>query len=82
MKVRIIHGPASDMANQVLLHHQAFAAKRALKKKRIGVIGIPASWLVASHVDYLLAGQRWGVIYTDIPIEHVEKPSMRLPKTR
>lgn len=73
MKVRIIHGPAPDMANQVLLHHQAFAAKRALKKKRIGVIGTPASWLVASHVDYLLAGQRWGVIYTDIPIEHVEK---------
>ena len=31
------------------------------------------SWLVASHVDYLLAGQRWGVTYTDISIETVEK---------
>ena len=57
MKVKIIHG----------------SAKRSLKKKRIGVIGTPASWLVASHVDYLLAGQRWGVTYTDISIETVEK---------
>ena len=73
MKVKIIHGLVPDMVNQVLLHHQAFAAKRSLKKKRIGVIGTPASWLVASHVDYLLAGQRWGVTYTDISIETVEK---------
>ena len=73
MKVKIIHGSVPNMVNQVLLHHQAFAAKRSLKKKRIGVIGTPASWLVASHVDYLLAGQRWGVTYTDISIETVEK---------
>ena len=65
MKVRIIHGHTSDMAKQVLLHHKAFAAKRSLKGKRIGVIGTPASWLVASHVDYLLASQRWGVNYID-----------------
>ena len=70
MKVKIIHGSVPNMVNQVLLHHQAFAAKRSLKKK---LIGTPASWLVASHVDYLLAGQRWGVTYTDISIETVEK---------
>ena len=73
MKAKLIHGSGPIMVNQVLLHHQAFAAKRSLKKKRIGVIGTPASWLVASHVDYLLAGQRWGVTYTDISIETVEK---------
>ena len=32
MKVKIIHGLVPDMVNQVLLHHQAFAAKRSLKK--------------------------------------------------
>ncbi len=71
MKVRIIHGPVSDMVGQVLAHHQAFAAKRALKGRRVGVVGIPAPWLVASHVDYLLASQRWGVTYVDIPVEEV-----------
>ena len=39
----------------------AFAAKREIKGKRIGVIGYPSSWLVASNVDYLLAKRRWGL---------------------
>lgn len=73
MKMKIIHGTAEDMTRQTLIHHQAFAAKRSLKGKRIGVVGTPASWLVASHVDYLLAGQRWGVNYVDIPVEDVKK---------
>ena len=73
MKVKIIHGHPDEMVKQVLLHHKAFAAKRSLKNKRIGVVGIPAHWLVASHVDYLLAGQRWGVSYIDIPIKEIEK---------
>ena len=73
MKVRIIHGSIPEMVEQVLIHHRAFAAKRSLKGKRIGVIGTPAPWLVASHVDYLLASQRWGVTYVDIPIEEVFK---------
>lgn len=73
MKVKIIHGHPDEMVKQVLLHHKAFAAKRSLKNKRIGVVGTPAPWLVSSHVDYLLAGQRWGVSYVDIPIEEVEK---------
>lgn len=73
MKVRIIHGSIPEMVEQVLIHHRAFAAKRSLKGKRIGVIGTPAPWLVASHVDYLLASQRWGVTYVDIPIEEAFK---------
>lgn len=73
MKVKIIHGRPDEMAAQVLTHHKAFAAKRSLKNKRIGVVGTPAPWLVASHVDYLLASQRWGVTYVDIPIEEVER---------
>lgn len=81
MKVRIIHGQVADMAEQVLRHHKAFAAKRSLKGKRIGVIGTPAPWLVASHVDYLLASQRWGVNYIDIPLQEVYK-RMLSPTTK
>lgn len=71
MQARIIHGKAPEMARQVLLHHKAFAAKRSLKGKRIGVIGYPSPWLIASHVDYLLTQQRWGVHYVDIQLEEV-----------
>lgn len=73
MRVHIIHGEIGDMVKSVLSHHQAFAAKRAMKHNRIGVVGTPAPWLVASHVDYLLASQRWGVSYIDIPTEDVYK---------
>ncbi len=61
MKARIIHGSPMHMVKQILSHHQAFAAKREIKGKRIGVIGYPSSWLVASNVDYLLAKRRWGL---------------------
>ena len=61
MKARIIHGSPMHMVKQILSHHQAFAAKREIKGKRIGVIGYPSSWLVASNVDYLLAKRRWGI---------------------
>lgn len=73
MRARIIHGRAAEMASQVLFHHDAFAAKRSLKGKRIGLIGTPAPWLVSSHADYLLANRRWGVTYVDIPAEEVYK---------
>ena len=42
-----------------------------MKGKRIGVIGTPSSWLVSSHVNYLLASKRWGVTYLDIPLDNV-----------
>lgn len=73
MRVHIIHGEIEDMVKSVLFHHKAFAAKRAMKHNRIGVVGTPAPWLVASHVDYLLASQRWGVTYVDIPLEEIYK---------
>lgn len=73
LKVRIIHGTPEQMTQQVLAHHRSYLAKHELKGKRIGVIGTPAPWLVASHVDYLLAGQRWGVNYIDIPAENIYK---------
>lgn len=73
MKVNIIQGTPESIIHKVLIHHQAFAAKRSLKGKKIGVIGTPSSWLVASHVDYLLAGQRWGVSYQDYSLREVVK---------
>ena len=73
MQVNIIHGDVDSIIHKILIHHQAFAAKRALKGKNIGVIGTPSSWLVASHVDYLLAGQRWGVSYQDYSLREVVK---------
>lgn len=71
MKAHIIHGTPADMVRQLIDHHRAFAARRELKGKRVGVLGYPSPWLVASNVDYLLAKRRWGVEFVSIPMEEV-----------
>lgn len=73
LKVRVIHGEPEEMAEEVLFHSKAFSARKSIRGKRIGVIGTPAPWLVASHVDYYLASQRWGVNYIDIPIDQLHE---------
>ncbi len=41
--------------------------------QRIGVLGQPSDWLVASDVDYDLVRKKWGVEYVDIPLSKVEE---------
>lgn len=71
MKVHIIHATTRNMVKQLIDHHRAFAARREIKGKRIGVVGFPSPWLVASNVDYLLAKRRWGIDFVDIPMEEI-----------
>lgn len=71
MKSEILHGELPTVIQRIHILHSNFRAQRALYGKRIGVIGTPAPWLVASNVDYLLAKRRWGIEYIDIPLERV-----------
>lgn len=71
MKSEILHGEFPSIVQRIHILYNNFCAQRSLAGKRIGVIGTPAPWLVASNVDYLLAKRRWGIEYTDIPLEKV-----------
>ena len=73
MKSEILHGELSFIVKRVQILYNNFKAQRSLNGLRIGVIGSPSSWLVASNVDYLLAKRRWGIEYTDIPLERIYK---------
>lgn len=73
MKSEILHGELTSIIKRVHILYNNFQAQRSLFGVRIGVIGTPSSWLVASNVDYLLAKRRWGVEYIDIPLEQVYK---------
>ena len=55
MKSEILHGELPSIIQRVHILYNNFRAQRSLFGKRIGVIGTPSSWLVASNVDYLLA---------------------------
>ena len=71
MKSEILHGELPAIILRIHILYNNFQAQRSLIGKRIGVIGTPSSWLIASGVDYLLSKRRWGVEYVDIPMERV-----------
>lgn len=71
MKSEILHGELSEIIKRIFVLHSNFMAQRSLFGMRIGVIGTPSSWLIASNVDYLLAKRRWGVEYTDVSLERI-----------
>lgn len=71
MKSEILHGELSEIIKRIFVLHSNFKAQQSLKGQRVGVMGTPANWLIASNVDYLLAKRRWGVEYVDIPLEHI-----------
>lgn len=71
MKYQIIHGDAQCVSLQLLACYNNFKALKALRETRVGVIGTPSPWLIASNVDYLLAKRRWGTEFADIPLERV-----------
>lgn len=71
MKSEILHGDLSAVAMRIRVLYTNFQAQRTLYGSRIGVIGTPSAWLVSSNVDYLIAKRRWGVEFTDIPLDRV-----------
>ena len=71
MKSEILHGELPEIIKRLIVLHSNFMAQRSLFGMRIGVIGAPSNWLIASNVDYLLSKRRWGVEYVDIPLEHI-----------
>lgn len=71
MKSEILHGELSEIIKRIFVLHSNFMAQRSLFGMRIGVIGAPSGWLIASNVDYLLAKRRWGVEYTDVALDRI-----------
>lgn len=62
----IIHGSIEKIISDL-------RARTAMYGQRIGVLGEPSDWLVASGVDYDLVKKAWGVEYIDIPLSEVER---------
>ncbi len=71
MRCEILHGDFTTIVRRIQLLYNNFKAKRTIYGQKVGVIGIPAPWLIASSVDYLLAKRRWGINIVDIPLDRV-----------
>ncbi len=67
----IIHGSASQAADRLKTIKTAFDAKTAFKKLKLGVMGNPSDWLIASLVDYKAVKKLLGIELIDIPMKEV-----------
>lgn len=71
LKCEILHGERQEIVKRIFALYNNFKAQRKLWGARIGVVGMPSGWLIASNVDYLLVKHRWGINYIDLPLEQV-----------
>lgn len=71
IKCTILYSEDERILGEIDTIYRVYTALCRMKGKKIGVIGTPANWLISSSVNYLLAQRRWGVEYTDIPIDEL-----------
>ena len=70
---RVLHGPNDFIMQGIDDYAVAHDAVSKLQGKRVGVIGKPSGWLIASNVDYQSMRERWGVEMVDVPLDEVVK---------
>jgi len=70
---RVLHGPTSFIMQGIGNYAGAHDAIARLNGKRVGVIGKPSGWLIASNVSYQAMSERWGIEMLDVPLDEVVK---------
>lgn len=70
---RVLHGTTSFIMQGIDDYACAHDALAKLNGKRVGVIGKPSGWLIASNVDYQAMRVRWGIEMVDVPLDEVVK---------
>ena len=68
---RVIHGDINFMMKEIDDFMSAFDAIRKLHDTRVGIIGRPSGWLIASNVDYSYIHNTWGTELIDLPLDEV-----------
>ena len=68
---RVLHGPTGFIMQGIDDYAIAHDAIDKIQGKRVGVIGKPSGWLIASNVDYQLMHDRWGIELVDVPLDEV-----------
>lgn len=70
-QVEILHGSAEWIANRLKLIRKVIETKKALRRFRVGVLGKPSDWLIASGADYNAIRKKLGIRIYDIPMEEM-----------
>lgn len=68
---RVVHGSLDFMMRTVADYVAGCDALQRLAGLRVGVIGKPSGWLIASDVDYVAVRERWEIQLLDLPLDEV-----------
>lgn len=70
-KAEIIHGSSENISGRISELQTIFNAKKRLKSARVGVVGKPSDWLIASDMDYSMAKNNLGIDILDIDLKEL-----------
>jgi len=72
-RVEIIHGDSDYIAMRIKELSKIFKVKNRLASTKLGVVGKPSDWLIASDVDYLKVKETLGISLIDIEMDELVK---------
>lgn len=67
----ILHGDAGYISRRVGMLAQVESARRKLRACRLGIVGAPSDWLIASHADKMKVRESLGIELIDIPMQEL-----------
>ena len=70
-KAIILHGSEKVIARRLNLVKKVIEARKNCRKYRVGVLGKPSDWLIASGADYNAIRKKLGIKIFDIPVEEM-----------
>ena len=70
-KGEIIHGNPTYISKKIMLLAKAGEVRMRLRDCRLGIIGEPSDWLIASHADKQSVKRQLGIELVDIPMQEL-----------
>ena len=80
MQGEILHGSAQYVSSRILMLNRVGEAEQKLRQCRLGVIGEPSDWLIASPKDASSVKQKLGVELVDIPMGELLDTMATIPQ--
>ena len=71
LKGEVLHGSAGYLQHRIGILETVAQARKKLSGMKIGVVGQPSDWLIASHADSMAVMDRLGARLVEIPMEEL-----------
>ena len=67
----LLFGEEEEVGEKLLRFARFYEAKKKLASMRLGVIGRPSDWLIASNVDPIALKKKWGITLVNVPYKRL-----------